>query len=82
MGLDRQRVLAQEEWGGDVVDVGLDRRGPEEGVAEADKPLVGVDQHEGDLWVRLDVDGLERGDLHKVTSLPDVHGPGRSGLAR
>ena len=66
--LDLAGVLAQEHRGCPVVDGAADRGGGVVGVARPDQALVGVDADEDEERDLADLDGLERGDLHRPPS--------------
>ena len=64
--LDLERVLAEDLRRDGLMQIGLNSLGPEEGLAEADRPFIGVQQHEDDVAEFLDAQGFERGDLHEI----------------
>ena len=62
--LDGQRILAQQQRRGHVVDVRGDGGRRAERVADADQAFVGMHLDERDVGMLGEVDGLESSDLH------------------
>jgi hypothetical protein len=64
MSIDRQRVLADQAGCRGLVDVGRDRVGPEEGLAEAGHAFVGMHMDPEQVGELVELDGLDRRDSH------------------
>src|SRR4029079_7062689 len=74
VGVDPERILAEEIRGGGLVHPRRDGFGPEECLAEAAYPLVGVHADVAEIRELADNDGLELGDLHPRSSANTVQG--------
>ena len=75
--VDGQRIAAEEQRRGGLVDVRLHRARPEERLAKAGDPGVGVDLHPQQVGVFRDADCLDFGDLHVgLVSQPAKRLPG------
>ena len=64
--VDRERVLAEQARRRRLVDVGDRGVRPEERLAEADQALVGVHVHPEQIRELVELNGLDRGDLHAL----------------
>ena len=62
--VDGERVAAEQLRRDRLVDIGLDRLRHEEGLAEPDEALVGVDAQPEEVGELLEPDGFDGGDLH------------------
>ena len=62
-GVDGERVPAEKERRGALVDIGLDGAGTEEGLPQAGDSLIGMDQHPAKIGVLVDPDSLDTRDL-------------------
>ena len=86
VGVDPERVLAEQVGGRRLVHPGRDGLGAEERLAEAADALVGVHADVAEVRELADQDGLELGDLHPASSANTVQGlesvsSGKSGMA-
>src|SRR3712207_5212401 len=68
MLVDAQRILAEQVGRHCLVDVSLNRLGPEEGLAETDQLFVGMDLHKQDVRELVESQRLYLGNLHNVVS--------------
>ncbi len=63
--LDPERGPAEQARGEGVVDMGLDRAGAVEGLAQSDQPRIGVHADPEDIGEFLGAQRFDRGDLHR-----------------
>jgi len=81
MPVHLQRGLSEQQRRHRLVDVRLDRAGTEEGLAQPDQPLVGVDMEPEQIGELAEPDRLEARDLHGVSPLRRASNPCWSSLA-